>query len=116
MDAPGPEWTRRPLVDQLGILVAQLFHKIWDCRLPINIGPTVAPQPFASWNVLTDTRISRCAWVLAPNDPALKENFGVASRNVTRARFCFSLGEPRAQADSDDLLRDAAGHVIVEPS
>ena len=53
-----PEWIRRPLTDQVGILFADLFRKIGDCRLPICIGATVAARLFSVWNAITDIRIA----------------------------------------------------------
>ena len=44
VDALRPQWLRRPLVDQVGILFANLFRKSGGCRLPLRVGPTVAPQ------------------------------------------------------------------------
>ena len=53
--ASHPEWRRRPLVDPLGALFADLFQRIGDCRLPLCAGPTVAPQVFAHWSTLSDS-------------------------------------------------------------
>ena len=116
MDAPGPERLLRQPAGQLGILFAQVFHAIGSCRLPVNIGPTLASELFSGWNVLTDLRLDAHEWVLASNDPAVKEYFGVVSRNVARARVRSVLGKPRRQLGPDELPCDAEGNVITEPS
>ena len=41
-----PEWIHRHLIDQLGILFADLLREIGDCRLPIFIGATAATRLF----------------------------------------------------------------------
>ena len=46
VNALRPAWRHRPLVGQLCIIFADLFHKIGVCRLPTRFGPTVAPQLF----------------------------------------------------------------------
>ena len=72
-----PGWIHRPLIDQSGILFADLFRKIGDCRLPICIGPTLASQLFACRNSITDLRIAKNGWAPASDDPALKVYFKV---------------------------------------
>ena len=32
-----PEWYRKDLADELGLRLAQLFHRIADCRLPLRM-------------------------------------------------------------------------------
>ena len=72
-----PEWIHRHLIDQMGVLFADLFHKIGGSRLPFCIGPAVATQLFACWHAIS---------VLASGDPASKEYSEFVSRNVNRAR------------------------------
>ena len=87
MDALRPECCHCALADQLGAISAELFRKIGDCRLPIKIGPAVAPQFFASWDTLTDLRIEKHRWVLASDGRALMEHFEIVTRYVSRARI-----------------------------
>ena len=85
--AQGPERIHRSLVDQLGIMFAQLFRKFGGCRLPINIGPAIVPHLFADRGVLTDSQnFSTNTWALESTDAACKQYFEVVSRNVSRAR------------------------------
>ena len=114
--AMDPEGVHRPLVDQLGALFAQLFHWMGDCRLPINIGPSMAPQLFAGWSTLPELRIATRKWALGSDDVALKEFFEVVSRNVTRARVRLSSEKSRIQVGADDLPRHVDGNVIAELS
>ena len=106
MDALRPEWRRRSLVDQLGIIFAELFRKIGDCRSPIQSGPMVAPLLFACWTTITDLRIEKPEWVFASDDPGLRQYFEIASRNVSRARMRLTLEESRRQTGSDYLPQD----------
>ena len=73
--ASPPEWLRRPLAGHLGSIFADLFHMIGGCRLPIFVGPTAASQLFARRKTITDLRIEKRKWVLASDDPQLKEYF-----------------------------------------
>ena len=114
--AQGPEWIRCSLVGQLGIFFARVFHRIEDCRRRVNLGPMMASQMFANWNVLTDLRIATHKWALASKDVATKEYFGCGSRDVTRARVRSSLEKSRTQAGADDLPRNADGDVSAETS
>ena len=60
-----PEWIHGPLIDQLGVVFAYLFHKIGDCRSPVRIGRTVASQLFVCWNAIPDLRTANNGWALA---------------------------------------------------
>ena len=111
-----PQWIHRPLTDRLGILFADFFRKIGDCRLPISIGPAVASQLFARWNAISDLRIEKNGWTLASDDSALKEHSGIVSRNVNRARVRLALEKYRGAMGSDSAPRDPAGNVINDPS
>ena len=84
--ATHPEWIHRGLIDQLGILFADLFQKIGDCRLPPRIGPAAATQLFSCWNAIADLRIQENGWALSSSDPALEENVEIVSRSVRGAR------------------------------
>ena len=70
----------------MGILSAQLFDKIGDCRFPLSVGPTMAAQIFDNWNNLTDLRLARHQSAMKSQDEARKEFLEVVSCNVTRAR------------------------------
>ena len=110
-----PEWRRRSLADQLGAVFAELFHKIGVRRLPISFGPAVAPRLVARWKAITDLRIEEHRWVLASDDPALKEYCENALRNASRARIRLSIEKFRRQMDSDSLPQDEEGNITNEP-
>ena len=114
--ARNPEWIRRHLIDQLGGLFADLFHKIGDCRLPICAGPTEATRLFSCWNAITDLRIAKNGWALASDDPASKERFEIAPRNVNRARVGLTLERFRGDAGSDNEPRVAERNIFYGPS
>ena len=115
-DALHPRWVHRSLIDQLGVLSADLFRKISDCRLQICIGPAVAPQLFAFRNSTTDLRSAKNGWALTSNDPASTEYFEIVSRNVRRARVRLPLEKYRGQLGLESEPRDFAGNVTNEPS
>ena len=107
-----PEWRHRPPVGQLGINLAKLFNKIGYCWLPICVGPTAAPQSFACWNTITDSRTEKHNWVLASDDPMLKVFF----ENVSRARIRLAIEKYRGQMGSGSLPQDAEANIIDEPA
>ena len=116
VDALHPSWPQRPQVGQPGILFADLFHNIGDCRLPICIGPTVAPQLFACWRTISDLRIEKNRWSVASDDPAFQEFFEIASRNVSRARSRVTIERRRGQMDPESAPQDAVGNIVNEQS
>ena len=83
--ASHPQWIHRSKVDQLGILFADVFQKIGDCRLPICVGAKVASQLFACWSSIADLRL----------DPALREGSEIASRSVHRTRTRLTVEKNR---------------------
>ena len=41
-----PEWFRENLVDRVGVVFAQLFHRVGDGRLPLHVAPEMAYELF----------------------------------------------------------------------
>ena len=105
-----------PLAGQLGVIFAELSHKIGVCRLPIGLGPAAASQLFACWNAITDLRIDTRKWVLASDGQAVKGNCEIVSRFVFRARIRPIVEKSRRQMGPDYSPRDEEGNVINEPS
>ena len=107
VDALRPEWIRRPLFDQLGVLFADLFRKIRDCRLPICI---------ACWNSVTDLRAAKNGWAIKTNDLAMEEFCEIVLRNINRARVRLTIDKRCGRVGSEDEPRDPTGIIINEPS
>ena len=97
------------------MLFAYLFRRISGRRLPTRIGPTVAPQLFARWNSITDLRIAQNGRALASDDPASREYFGIAPRNVRRARVNLTVEKDCGPMGSESEPRDFAGYITKEP-
>ena len=116
MGALHPQRMLRPQIDQLGILLADLFHKIGNCRLSICVGPEMAPRLFACWDSIADLRIAQNNWPLTSGDPGLMGIFEIAPRNVRRARFRLTIEKYRGLIGSDSEPRYAAGNPINVPS
>ena len=48
----------------IGVILAKLFHRIGDCRLPLNIGPAVAAQLVVvpNWSLMGELRQTDGPW------------------------------------------------------
>ena len=115
-DALRPHWSRRPEIDQLGILLADLFYMIGDCRLTFCAGPKVASHLFVWWGSIADLRKAQNSWPRPSDGPTLMEYVEIVRRNVHCARIRPTLEFRRGQMGSESESRDAAGNIIYEPS
>ena len=111
-----PDWLRRDSVAAIGIIFAQLFRRIGDCRLPILAGPTAAAQLFEMRRVVSDRRIPINQWNMDSPDAECREYYDVAKRNVGRARKRLGLERARIRAGNGADIREEKGNIAQEPS
>ena len=86
-----PQWFPRVSVGAIGIICVQLFREIGDCRLPLNVGTTVAAQLFEMQNIATDRRIDTIRRTMESQSSERREFRKAVLRNVSRARVRLGL-------------------------
>ena len=111
-----PRWFRRDSVDAIAIIFAQLSHRISDCRLPLDVGPTVAAQLFDMRNILSGRRIENNQWGMDSHHPECRESYEVLKGHIERARARLALEQARLRTGTDEDIRDENGNIAHDPS
>ena len=60
---------RRDSAYAIGVIFAQLSNRISDCRLPLDVGPTVAAKLFEIWNFVSGRRTENNQRGMDPHHP-----------------------------------------------
>ena len=76
-----PQWFPRVSVGAIGIIC-----EIGDCRLPPNVGTTVAAQLFEMQNIATDRRIDTIRCTMESQNSECREFRKAVLKKVSRAR------------------------------
>ena len=81
-----PEWRQEDPVDRIGIVFAQFFHRIGDCRLPLYFDPKMATGLHAMWCIISGRRTRVNNWKMGSLHRGRRAYREVASRNSGRPR------------------------------
>ena len=114
--ARGPQWFHRDSADFVGVVSAQLFHRIGGHKLPINVGPSVAAQLLDIRNIVSGRRIEINQWSMDSPHPECREFYGVVTRNVDRARKHMALEQARLRVGAGVDIRHEKGNIAHDPS
>ena len=83
-----------------GIILAQLFDRIGDCRLLFFVGLSVAKEIFGVWATASEWRIQTNRRQRGPQHAERRECWERATRDLDRARRRHAWEHAKAKAGS----------------
>lgn len=110
-----PGWYHKDLVDKIGIISAQLFHPIGDCRLQLYLAPKMARETPELRSVASGRRIQANGLKMDSGHTGRRAFREVVSRNNGRARRRWLWGLAESETVGGGPIRTDSGGMMNEP-
>ena len=110
-----PGWYHKDLVDKIGIISAQLFHPIGDCRLQLYLAPKMARETPELRSVVSGRRIQANGLKMDSGHTGRRAFREVVSRNNGRARRRWLWGLAESETVGGGPIRTDSGGMMNEP-